>query len=268
MNAIYKVIFNRATGQPVVVSELGKGKLKSSTCKALKTAILMSAALFSMKSNATVCDTTTFSCQLDANWSFATNNNKNGVANISDGNRWDITGVQSWLKGDKSFVQYDNLQTIFNNGYAVYRQGKKVTSLDAAQTKINYSGYDDTITVYDSITQSYKTMRVYSSNAFSEQDSYKIGYSPSFMVENASVYVDTRLVDVSSGEVNVNLTGATYTTGEIRNSSLVNVDGTQNSSVANWNSKQQFITTATVDWSTASSSADFNVISDKYKGSF
>ncbi|WP_100246827.1 ESPR domain-containing protein [Enterobacter kobei] len=50
MNAIYKVIFNRATGQPVVVSELGKGKLKSSTCKALKTAILMSAALFSMKS--------------------------------------------------------------------------------------------------------------------------------------------------------------------------------------------------------------------------
>lgn len=33
MNAIYKVIFNRATGQPVVVSELGKGKQKRSTCK-------------------------------------------------------------------------------------------------------------------------------------------------------------------------------------------------------------------------------------------
>ena len=268
MNAIYKVIFNRATGQPVVVSELGKGKLKSSTCKALKTAILMSAALFSMKSNATVCDTTTFSCQLDANWSFATNNNKNGVANISDGNSWDITGVQSWLKGDKSFVQYDNLQTIFNNGYAVYRQGQKVTSLDAAQTKINYSGYDDTITVYDSITQSYTTKQVYSSNAFSEQSSYKMSYSPSFMVENASVYVDTRLVDVSSGEANINLTGGIYTTGEIRNSSLVNVDGTKNTSVANWNSKQRFMTSATPNWSSASGSANFNVINDVYKGSF
>jgi autotransporter family porin len=267
MNAIYKVIFNRATGQPVVVSELGKGKLKSSTANAAKLAIALTFAGMSAPASASNCDSASMTCQLDSNWTFI-NNNQNGTVVISDGNGWIITGAQSWDKGDRSYVQFDNLKTILGNGYAVYQNGTRINTLNDVSTRINYSGFNKTITVTDPITNASQSLKVYSAEALSEIDSYKLSYSPSFMVENANVYVDTRLVDVSSGVVDINLLGSNYTTGELRNSDLVNVDGAKDSAVANWNSKQTFVTAATVDWSSISNTSNFNLVSDQYKGKF
>ena len=268
MNAIYKVIFNRVTGQPVVVSELGKGKIKSSTGKFINTAVMLIAAVITLPANATNCDISTFSCQLDTNWTYTANNNQSGTAVILDGNNWLVTGAQTWVSGDKSFVQFNNLKTILNNGYAVYLNGNRLNAINDSSTKIDYAGFNKVITVTDPITNASQTLKVYSQDAFNEEDSYQLNYSPSFMVKNAAVYVDTRLVDVSYGAADINLSGSVYKTGELRETHLVNVNGVKDSASVNWQSQQIFVTPASVDWTAINSNSNFKVVSDKYNGKF
>ncbi len=97
MNAIYKVIFNRATGKPVVVSELGKGKLKSSASRAVKSAILLAIVGMNASVSASICNVTSMTCQLDQQWSYLNNNNRAGGVKINDGQMWDVSGVNSCL---------------------------------------------------------------------------------------------------------------------------------------------------------------------------
>ena len=267
MNAIYKVIFNRATGQPVVVSELGKGKVKSSTAKAITSAILIAVSGLSFPAFSSSCDISSLKCQLDKNWSYLTNNNLSGSISISDGNKWEVSGLSSWLKGDTSYVQYNNLNDVILNGYAVVKDGNVITQLPQDLKKISYSSMSKVIIVDDPITGTQKSYNVYSPESISLEDSYKMPYNPSFMVKGAAVYINNRIVDISGGEADIILSSSFYNTGEIRDSYLVNVDGASNNSVANWKSSQFFVTQNGVDWSTASSSVGFDVISNTFKGS-
>lgn len=267
MNAIYKVIFNRATGQPVVVSELGKGKVKSSTAKAITSAILIAVSGLSFPAFSSSCDISSLKCQLDKNWSYLTNNNLSGSISISDGNKWEVSGLSSWLKGDTSYVQYNNLNNVILNGYAVVKDGNAITQLPQDLKKISYSSMSKVIIVDDPITGTQKSYNVYSPESISLEDSYKMPYNPSFMVKGAAVYINNRIVDISGGEADIILSSSFYNTGEIRDSYLVNVDGASNNSVANWKSSQFFVTQNGVDWSTASSSVGFDVISNTFKGS-
>lgn len=267
MNAIYKVIFNRATGQPVVVSELSKGKLKSSTAKAIKSAILIAVSGLSFPVFSSSCDISSLKCQLDKNWSYLTNNNLSGSISISDGNKWEVSGLSSWLKGDTSYVQYNNLNDVILNGYAVVKNGNVITQLPQDLKKISYSSMSKVIIVDDPITGTQKSYNVYSPESISLEDSYRMPYNPSFMVKGASVYINSRIVDISGGEADIILSNSFYNTGEIRDSYLVNVDGASKNSVANWKSSQFFVTQNGVDWSTASSSVGFDVISNIFKGS-
>ncbi|HID8743713.1 TPA: autotransporter outer membrane beta-barrel domain-containing protein [Enterobacter mori] len=266
MNAIYKVIFNRATGQPVVVSELSKGKIKSSTAKAINSAILLAVSGMSMPAFSSNCDSSLMECQLDQNWTYLNNNNLNGSISISDGKTWDVSGVSSWLTGDLSFVQYNNLNDVIQNGYKVVKDGNTVKILPQDLKKISFSSMSKVILVNDPITNTQKSYNVYSSESISLKDSYSMPLNPSFMVNNATVYINNRLVDISGGEANISLSNSVYTTGEIRDSYLVHVDGTSKNSVANWKSNQLFVTKNGVDWNTASSSVGFDAISNTFKG--
>ncbi len=269
MNAIYKVIFNRATGQPVVVSELGKGKIKSSSGKSIKTAILLAMAGMSAPVFASNCDSASLTCQLDQNWSYVNNNNGNGVVTINDGQNWSVSGIKSWLTGDASFVQYKNLKNVLADGYEVVKGSvtlDKNTKLPQLE-KIVFSG-SQTISITDPITQTQKTLSVYSSSGIVMKDSYEFPYHTSMLVENAPVYINTKLVDISSGVANISLSNNEFVTGEIRNSNLVTVDGTSNKAVANWNSSQLFSIKTANDWGSIPSFTDFSVVSDTFKGTF
>lgn len=270
MNAIYKVIFNRATGQPVVVSELGKGKIKSSTSKSLKIAIFLAMAGMSAPVFASNCDNTSLTCQLDSSWNYVNNNNLQGSINILDGNTWNITGVNSWVTGDRSYQQFDNLLDVLSAGYSVTKDNNTVAqgSLTQNLLKVSTDGATKVIKIFDPITQSEESFNVYADSAINLTDAYNFGYKESFLIENSPVYINTRLVDLSNGTANISLSGNIYKIGEMRNTYLVNVDGKLNPANVNWNSSQTFVISAAKDWSPENNEKNFAVLSHVFKGSF
>lgn len=267
MNAIYKVIFNRATGQPVVVSELGKGKLKSSTCKVIKAAIVVTATALSMPVFGSNCDNVLMTCQLDPNWSVV-NSDLNGAISISDGNKWSVTGVNTWASSGSSYISLRNLRDVAGKGYSVTSNGQTVfeSDLSADSKKLSLAGLNKTIVVTDPITHAQKTMKVYSSEEMKEESSYDLGATFGFMRASPNTYVNTQLVKVDNGDVRISLNGSTFTTGEVRNSHLVSVDGTINSASVTWDSKQTFLMSAAVDWPEDGGNKTFNAAKTSYKG--
>ncbi|EKS6886131.1 autotransporter outer membrane beta-barrel domain-containing protein [Enterobacter bugandensis] len=268
MNAIYKVIFNRATGQPVVVSEFGKGKQKSSTCKSIKNAMVFLVALNAMPSFSATCDIATYICNLDTTWTVAGNNNNYGATTISDGKTWLVNGVQNWEYSGVSYKNYTNLKNVVNDGYVVKTGGNIVTSLPSNSLSLKFSGLDKSIKVFDSITQAQKTIKVYSPNALTEVDPYAFSVSVNFLKQNASYYNNTQLIKVNDGIANIALSkGAVYNIGEIRNSYLAEVDGISNNASLNWISEQTFIASS-IDWINTSPTGNFTSNVTRYNGKF
>lgn len=266
MNAIYKVIFNRATGQPVVVSELGKGKIKSSTSKSIKTAVMLMAAAISMPSFATNCDPTTLICKLNSSWSVI-NNYQKGTAFISDGNSWAVSGVDLWSGAGKSYNLYNNLDEVINAGYSVTSSGAIIQPGGLITTNFSLStAGQKSVSVFDPITQAYTSIKVYDSNSFSEKNAYDFGVATPFMVPNVNVYVDTRLVDVSNGHAEISLNNDTYAIGELRNSHLINIDGQNNTASATLTSKNKFLMNQALEWLQEGSSTAFTAKINSYKG--
>ncbi|EJP7979727.1 ESPR domain-containing protein [Escherichia coli] len=270
MNKIYRVIWNSKLMLWVVTSELGRGIKKRAVSKSLalkKTAGLM--AVLSAGAYATTCDVGTLNCQLDATWNATANNNQNGAAVISDGNTWSVSGLHSWVTGEKTFLSLSSLQEAIDAGYSVTQNGNAVTSLPAAGNSIIYPGLTSSVIVYDPNTSIHKTVMVYSSEAFAERDAYKFGTGKIFVLPSAKPYVDTRLVTVSDGIANISLSSSAYSLGEVRNSSLVYVDGTTaNNAIAHWNSKQVISASAPGDLTRYTSPMSFESVDDSYSGTF
>lgn len=262
MNAIYKVIFNRATGQPVVVSELGKGKVKSTSVKnSIKSAIFLSMVSIISPAYAATCDTTTFSCLLDTTWSY-----DSVGATISDGNKWSVSGIANWKKASKSYVSYDNLYDVIKGGYSVANANGTVTSLPTTNIRLSLPGLQTAITITDPITQNTSTVNVYNSQDFLEQDSYYLGTYYGFMVPNANVYNNTNLVKVTNGTADISFKDQIYYIGEVRGSNLVDIDGANNSAIATWNSKQAFIMDTPVVWDASGAAKNFKTQVVTYNG--
>ncbi|HEO8931030.1 TPA: autotransporter outer membrane beta-barrel domain-containing protein [Enterobacter bugandensis] len=270
MNAIYKVIFNRATGQPVVVSELGKGKIKSSSGNSIKTAILLAVAGLSVPAFASNCDNSSFTCQLDSTWSYANNNNYGGSVSISDGQIWSVTGITGWKSSGSSYITLRNLKDVVQNGYSVSRNGIAITKVEDLNDgkKLRLAGKNTSITIKDPITNAQSTMNVYSSSDIGEEDSYNFGAGFGFMKSSPTTYVKTQFVKVDNGDVQISLNSSSYATGEVRDSQLVFVDGTKNSASASWNSQQTFLMNGTVDWPSDGNNKSYNAAVTNYSGTF
>ncbi|EER1716051.1 autotransporter outer membrane beta-barrel domain-containing protein [Escherichia coli] len=267
MNRIYRVIWNSTLMQWVVTSEFGRARIKRAISKSVKTAGLMVA--MSAGAFATTCDITTFNCQLDDTWLPVANSNLNGAAVISDGNTWSVTGLNEWKAGDATFQLITSLQDVLNAGYNVTLDGTAVTSLTDSGNRLVYPGLTTAVTVYDPITASNKTVMVYNSAAFTEQDSYTFNPGMRFVVENATPYIDTRLATVTHGVANISLKQSEYNVGEIRDSSLVYVDGTtENSAIANWLSQQTIQARFVDNLSGYTTPTTVNIQRDSYAGTF
>ncbi|KJW96477.1 hypothetical protein RZ87_18795 [Enterobacter roggenkampii] len=267
MNAIFKVIFNRVTGLPVVVSEFARGKIKSSLRTLNRLPAILMLSFFTTISSAATCDISNFICSLDSVWTISKNNNQNGTVFVSDGNKWSINGLDSIIKGDKSYVQLYNLKDALGT-YEIKKNGNIINSLPQNNTKVVFGQPNKVITIKDPITQKDSSFSVYDSSVLKETDSYEFGYSNNFLTPNASIYIDTRLVDVQSGQATISLNSSYYTMGEVRNSYLVNVNGSKNSAVVNWESSQVFNITPPQQWGSASDYETFDSIHHNYKGSF
>uniref|UniRef100_UPI002A819A28 ESPR-type extended signal peptide-containing protein n=1 Tax=Enterobacter bugandensis TaxID=881260 RepID=UPI002A819A28 len=256
MNAIYKVIFNRATGQPVVVSELGKGKIKSSASRKKLSLIGILSMVLATQVNASICSLATFTCVLDDTWTVSANNYGNGSLHITDGNYWNVTGVKDWQYGDTSYVTINNLNNVIGN-YEVKFNGSTINSLPSNKEVLVLPSASKTISVLNPITNSYESFSVYSSDLISMRDTYEMVYGDNFMKTQASFYVKTNLIDINNGVVDISLSGSKYAIGEVRESNLVNIDGSNNNAVANWNSKQTFSIAYNTDWSKQTSDSGY-----------
>lgn len=267
MNKIYRVIWNSTLMRWVVTSELGRARIKRAVSKTVKAAGLMAA--MTAGAFAATCDVSSLSCELDSTWSAAANNSQNGAAVISDGNTWSVSGLNTWTAGDASFRIITTLQGIIDAGYRVTLDGTAVTSLSDAGNKLIYPGLTTAVTVYDPITASNKTVMVYSSAAFTERDAYTFSPGMKFVVADAEPYIDTRLATVTSGVANISLNQSQYSVGEIRDSSLVYVDGTTaNNAVANWVSQQTIQARFPDNLSGYSTPTTVNINTDSYSGTF
>ncbi|MGE4389571.1 MAG: ESPR domain-containing protein, partial [Citrobacter sp.] len=267
MNKIYRVIWNSTLMQWVVTSELGRGKIKRAVSKSVKAAGLM--AVLSAGATAATCDVVTFNCQLDDSWTPTLENNQNGAAVISDGNTWSVSGVNTWTAGGATFQIISTLQEIIDAGYDVTLGGSAVTSLPDVGNKLIYPGLTTAVTVYDPITASNKTVMVYSSEAFNERDAYTFSPGMRFVLPNATPYIDTRLATVTNGVANIELNQNEYNIGEVRDSSLVFVDGTTaNKATANWISQQKIQARFVDDLSGYSTPSIVDIQSDSYSGTF
>lgn len=130
MNKIYRVIWNSTLMQWVVTSELGRARIKRAVSKSLQSVGLIAA--LSTTAFATTCELSTLKCQLDAIWSPDTNNGQNGAAEITDGNTWLVTGLDTWQGGELTYKYLTHLQHVINAGYTVSQNGNVITSLPAA----------------------------------------------------------------------------------------------------------------------------------------
>ncbi|VFS47645.1 ESPR domain-containing protein [Budvicia aquatica] len=266
MNKVYKTIWNNSLGAWVVTSELGRGKIKSATSKALAGIALTT--LLSTQAIATPCDPGTLTCDLGSTWGAAANNNQNGTAVISDGNSYAISGVSSWGAGQSTYLALRDIQTIIDRGYAVYQGGVAVTTVPKADRMIVSPGLTESILVFDPITSSNTSVLVYHSASFTDKDTYDLGASGAFMRQGATPYVDTRLANISHGVANISLDNDSYAIGEMRESSFVYVDGTTaNHAQANWDSQQLLSVMSPADWSKSSSLTNFNAVKDTFVGS-
>lgn len=267
MNKIYRVIWNSTLMQWVVTSELGRARIKRAVSKTLQSAGLMAA--LSTAAFATTCELSTLKCQLDAIWSPDTNNSQNGAAEISDGNTWLVTGLDTWRSGEMTYKYFSHFQNVLDAGYTVSQNGNVITSLPAAGNTLIFPGMTTAVTVYDPITASNKTIMVYNSAAFTELDAYTFNPAEPFVLPDAEPYIDTRLATITNGVANISLNKSEYSVGELRESALVYVDGTSaNNATANWTSQQLIKAVIPSDLDSLSSSTYRTIKTNSYSGTF
>ncbi|WP_166793025.1 ESPR domain-containing protein [Budvicia aquatica] len=115
MNKIYRIIWNNALGVWVVTSELGRGKIKSATSKALAAVALTT--VMSTSVLASDCSSSTFICNLDSAWSFSNNNRGVGSVTISDGQTYHVNGPKTYASANGSSIGYSTINQLINGGY-------------------------------------------------------------------------------------------------------------------------------------------------------
>ncbi|WP_261831319.1 autotransporter outer membrane beta-barrel domain-containing protein [Leminorella grimontii] len=266
MNKVYRIVWNSALMKWVVASELARGKIKNATPKLLAGTFSL---LLSGQPMAATCDSEELICRLGDAWAVSTNNNRNGMAVISDGNTYAVSGVTSWASGESTYIVLSDLNSIISNSYPVTQGGSPVTSLPTTDKTIVYPGLTQSVLVYDPITRGNISVLVYNSASFTDKDAYKLPVGISFMKNDAAPYIDTRLVHVDNGVANISLDKNAYSIGELRESSLVYVDGTTaNRAEANWLSKQTVSAVPPGDWHTISPLSSFTSEKDQYVGTF
>lgn len=216
MNKIYRVIWNSTLMQWVVTSELGRGKIKRAAAKVGVAVVL--GALLSPAVVASTCNPTTFNCQLDNQWSPATNNQSSGAVTISDGNDWNLTGPAGFTFGGTTYVIYSSINQLIADGYI------NNSVIDQSLSVADFGSLSKTIIVYDPITQSNKTVNVYNSSDITSHSIDKVDVG---VIKNgpADIYISSRFATVSDGSTaDVDL-GNISIGGAMRDSKLIYVDG-------------------------------------------
>ena len=231
MNKIYRIIWNNALGVWVVTSELGRGKIKSATSKAL-TAVALTTVM-STSVLASDCSSSTFICNLDSAWSFSNNNRGIGSLTISDGQTYHVNGPKTYASAAGSYITFTTINQMINAGYI------NAPLLPADEIQVHLGAKSKNITVFDPITNATTVVSVYNSNNLQEFES---GYVPGGFgmarLGPLNVYYQSRLVTVESGTADIHADGLTISAAH-RDSQLVYVDSTTShqTAVANWHSK-------------------------------
>ncbi|WP_027275405.1 ESPR domain-containing protein, partial [Leminorella grimontii] len=257
MNKIYRVIWNCTLGLWVVTSELGRGRIKRATNRALAGLTL---AVLSPVSLATDCDNVALECQLDSVWSTSTNNNRAGTAVISDGQAYRIDMLSSITAAKGTSTSYGSINALINAGYAT---GPLVPDTDSY---LQLSAKNKNITVFDPITNSNLVVTVYDENNFRE---YKSTANPggSFRVFPSGpvdVYYNTRFVAVTNGQADVYNNNNTIS-ASFRDSQLFYADGSSSTATINWHGTSSI----GFGWETSStSSTTYTAQKTTYVGEF
>lgn len=216
MNKIYRVIWNSTLGQWIVTSELGRGKIKRATRKALAS-IIVSSSTFVCGAIADTDITATSYTPGNANYQ--------GKSLVIDTDTVNLNGFMDWTGSTEVDLNRDNLSNAYNAGYVtgdVDPNGKMSLYLDSAS---------NSVLVYDPITQSNITVNTYDSSRFLENGIYYVNiYGPS--PADGGPFVSSQIAKVNGGGTfNMNASG---NIGDITVKDTVYIDVTNGE--ANWNS--------------------------------
>ncbi|MCA1924571.1 ESPR domain-containing protein, partial [Buttiauxella noackiae] len=259
MNKIYRVIWNSTLGQWIVTSELGRGKIKRATRKAMLGLALGATSI--SPSTASECDIDTFTCELDSEWSISGNNMGVGSVDLNDGNVWVVNGPDNVSASGSSQKSIGSINQAINEGYITN------SYISADVTYVNLGNKNKTVVIYDEITKSNKTVTIYDSANFVTK---KTESSTGFIVgvKDPNVYISSRFATISNGsnaEVNLN---SIRLSGGMRDTQFVFVDGTHEGKSSANVSGDVNINFAFEPNYDQSSTQTLNLTQTKYNGAF
>ncbi|MCA1924559.1 ESPR domain-containing protein, partial [Buttiauxella noackiae] len=216
MNKIYRVIWNSTLGQWIVTSELGRGKIKRATRKALLGVILGAAS--ATPSFGSECDVEKLTCELDSSWGADTNNQGEGSISLSDGLSWTIYGPD---KVNPSGTSYKVLSSINQGIVEGYIEGN---SIAPDSQYVSLGNLSRTVSIYDPITNSNRTVSVYDSNQIVSRSTDIIDAGV-MKIGPVETYNASRFATISNGsDAKLDL-GTISITGGIRDSQFIYIDG-------------------------------------------
>lgn len=259
MNKIYRVVWNSTLMQWVVTSELGRGKIKRATNKALAGLAILLAPM----AQASECNTSTLTCDLDRHWSSSANNYKAGAVDINDGQTYRINGPETYDYAEGSYKVYNSINDLIAAGYI------DAEPLPPEDKQVNLGSKSQNITITDPITNASTVVSVYSSDAMSELESgYSRGGYGVAKSGPVDVYYQTRFVTVTDGTADIYADGLEIAGGH-RDTQLVYADSTVSGQAATaiWNSQNTVYFGTERDYSTAPTDTATARVST-YKGDF
>ncbi|WP_071825889.1 autotransporter outer membrane beta-barrel domain-containing protein [Phytobacter massiliensis] len=259
MNKIYRVVWNSTLMQWVVTSELGRGKIKRATNKALAGLAILLAPM----AQASECNTSTLTCDLDRHWSSSANNYKAGAVDINDGQTYRINGPETYDYAEGSYKVYNSINDLIAAGYI------DAEPLPPEDKQVNLGSKSQNITITDPITNASTVVSVYSSDAMSELESgYSRGGYGVAKSGPVDVYYQTRFVTVTDGTADIYADGLEIAGGH-RDTQLIYADSTVSGQAATaiWNSQNTVYFGTERDYSTAPTDTATARVST-YKGDF
>ncbi|WP_392564864.1 autotransporter outer membrane beta-barrel domain-containing protein [Orbus wheelerorum] len=238
MNKIYKTIWNKTLGAWVVTSELGRGKIKSSTSKTLVMIGLGCSLISSPAFSAPNCDQSTLTCNLINNWDLNLVNSGGETLFINDGKNYSVTGpatIATTTTGNISITADDAIEQGYITNTAEKVNGKPLISFDSKNNVIVTTGASGVTA----------TTNTYNSNRISQtlrNPMYKI-LNPA--LTSAPYYYQASFVKVTDGEATINAIVPNIS-GSFKDTQLASAVSTTTDATVIWSSNNSITQGASV----------------------
>ncbi|VFS52178.1 ESPR domain-containing protein [Budvicia aquatica] len=200
MNKIYRIIWNNVLGTWTVTSELGRGKVKSSTNKTLAGIGLGLSLLSASAFSSPHCDTTALTCDLTSSWDFVFANSGAETMFVNDGKNYTVSGPSIFNDNTSSGRILMTADDAIDQGYIT-----NTTEKSNGKPLIAFGNKDNTAVVTDPQSGVTSTVNMYHSDKITQSLRNPVVNVIDLSVTSAPYYYQAGFVKVTNGEATINV---------------------------------------------------------------